>query len=394
MPELRRQRILLVTRNLPPLVGGMERLNWHMAQELARYGEVCVVGPTGSAALAPADVTVVEISLRPLWKFLGSAWFEARKLAHRWHPDIVIAGSGLTALPVWLVAKSAKARAAAYVHGLDMVVSHPVYRGLWFPALRRMERVIANSEATRGLAISVGIAASRIRIVHPGVRLPASPAADAAKRFRVEHGLEDWPLLLSVGRLSTRKGIREFVTHALPRIVEAVPRATLLVVGDAPSDALHARAQTIDSIKAAAAQAGVAERLRFLGQITDYQQLGVVYTAANVHVFPIRELPGDPEGFGMVAVEAAAHGLPTVAFATGGVTDAVAEGRSGHLVRAGDYGALADAVVRVLTSRAELASECREFARQFEWDAFGEGVARAVSVECSVGQASLSRPRS
>ena len=41
MPE-RRPRILLVTRNLPPLVGGMERLNWHMAEELAKVvGEVC-----------------------------------------------------------------------------------------------------------------------------------------------------------------------------------------------------------------------------------------------------------------------------------------------------------------------------------------------------------------
>ncbi len=41
-------RILLITRNLPPLVGGMERLNWHMADELAKQAEVRVVGPSGS----------------------------------------------------------------------------------------------------------------------------------------------------------------------------------------------------------------------------------------------------------------------------------------------------------------------------------------------------------
>ena len=394
MSEPRRQRILLVTRNLPPLIGGMERLNWHMAQELARYGEVCVVGPTGSAALAPVGVTIVEVPLRPLWKFLFSAWFEARKLVRRWRPDIVIAGSGLTALPAWLASRGVGARTAAYVHGLDMVVPHPVYKRLWLPTLRRMQRVIANSEATRGLAISAGIAASRICIVHPGVQLPTPPAADVTKRFRAEFGLEDWPLLLSVGRLSTRKGIREFVTHALPRIVKAVPWATLLVVGDAPSDALYAGIQSIDSIKTAAAQAGVAERLRFLGQITDYQRLGVAYAAANVHVFPVRELPGDPEGFGMVAVEAAAHGLPTVAFATGGVIDAVTEGRSGHLVKAGDYDALADAVVHVLTSRTGLASECKEFARRFTWDAFGEGMARAVSVGGDAEQVPRASPKS
>lgn len=389
-----RPRILLVTRNLPPLVGGMERLNWHMAQELARYGDVCVVGPSGSAALAPAGVTVVEVPLKPLWKFLGRATVEALKLARRWRPHVVLAGSGLTALPAWLAARCVKARAAAYVHGLDMAVPHPIYRALWFPALRRMERVIANSGATRALAMSAGIAASRIRIVHPGVQLPELPDAEASSRFRAEHGLGDAPLLLSVGRLSTRKGMREFVTQALPLIVRAVPRATLLVVGDAPSQALHAGAQSIESIKAAAAEAGVAEHLRFLGQIIDYGQLGVVYGAADVHVFPVRELPGDPEGFGMVAVEAAAHGLPTVAFATGGVTDAVAEGRSGHLVKAGDYDSLVDAIVNVLTSGVDLAQPCRDFARQFAWDMFGEGVVHAVSMEDNAHRAPAPGSRS
>jgi phosphatidylinositol alpha-1,6-mannosyltransferase len=187
--------------------------------------------------------------------------------------------------------------------------------------------------------------------------------------------------------------MREFVMQALPRIVQAIPQATLLIVGDAPNDALHAGAQTIDSIKAAAAEVGVAEHLRFLGQITDYGKLGVVYAAANVHVFPVRELPGDPEGFGMVAVEAAAHGLPTVAFATGGVIDAVAEGRSGRLIKAGDYSALADAVVATLTSGVDLKQPCRDFARRFTWEAFGEAVVRAVAVEDSARRVSATRPR-
>src|SRR3546814_16851853 len=64
----------------------------------------------------------------------------------------------------------------------------------------------------------------------------------------------------------------------------------------------------------------------FLGTITVDALLSVVYKAASAHIFPVREIPGDPEGFGMVAVEAAAHGVPTIAFATGGIVDAVAEG--------------------------------------------------------------------
>src|SRR3546814_12287140 len=86
----------------------------------------------------------------------------------------------------------------------------------------------------------------------------------------------------------------------------------------------------------------------FLGTITDDALLSVVYKAASAHIFPVREIPGDPEGFGMVAVEAAAHGVPTIAFATGGIVDAVAEGESGRLIRTGDYGAFAGIVVESL----------------------------------------------
>jgi phosphatidylinositol alpha-1,6-mannosyltransferase len=85
----------------------------------------------------------------------------------------------------------------------------------------------------------------------------------------------------------------------------------------------------------------------------------------------VRDIAGDPEGFGMVAVEAAAHGLPTIAFATGGVVDAVGEGQSGHLIRPGDYNAFADAVLEVLTKYVPLRRHCAGFARQFAWSEFG-----------------------
>jgi Glycosyltransferase len=397
MPESRRQRILLVTRNLPPLVGGMERLNWHMADELSKTAEVRVIGPSGSAAMAPADVTVRETMLQPLWKFLQRAWALARHEARAWKPDIVLAGSGLTAPIALSAARLCGAKTCVYVHGLDVAVRHPVYRAVWLRAIRSADRVIANSHATAKLCRSIGVAPARIAIVHPGVDVPAKAADQieqgpepssrrepgssafasgpvvfgSAARFRQAHRLGDRPLLLSVGRLSTRKGLREFVTHALPRIVAVRPDVLLLVVGDAPRQALHAEAQTPESIRTAAEAAGVGAQLLFLGVITDYAELGAVYRASDVHVFPVRDIPGDPEGFGMVAVEAAAHGLPSVAFATGGIVDAVAEGCSGHLVPPGDYAALSDAIISALAERESLRSSCIEFARRFAWPEFG-----------------------
>lgn len=371
MSEPNRKRILLVTRNLPPLLGGMERLNWHMADELAKHADVRIIGPAGAAAAAPVGVVIDEVPLKPLRKFLLHAQRQAWRVARTWKPDVVLAGSGLTAPAAWFAARASGARAAAYVHGLDIAVRHPIYRGLWHPVLRRLDCVIANSRATAELARAIGVKPARIGIVHPGVELPAETGvADAVTRLRAELQLADRPVLLSVGRLSERKGLREFVSYSLPRIVASRPDAMLLVVGEVPSSALHAQAQTVASIREAAALAGVAGNVRFLGAIPD-EELESAYRCADVHVFPVRQIPGDIEGFGMVAVEAAAHGLPTVAFGTGGVVDAVTEGESGYLIVLGDYQAFADAVVRMLTDTRAWGPTCIAVARRFAWSTFG-----------------------
>lgn len=399
------KRILIVTRNLPPLVGGMERLNWHMADELAKFADVRIISPEGSAALAPAGVEVLEAPLRPLWQFLLRARSLARRQAKAWHPDIVLAGSGLTAPLARAAARVCDAKTAVYVHGLDVAVQHPVYRAFWFPAIRNADRVIANSHATTKLCRDIGVDPGCIGVVHPGVDLPgdgpASPreartsegptlppslsgrgvgSEDPESRgasIRQRHDLGTGPLLLSVGRLSARKGLREFVAQALPRIIAEQPETMLAIVGDAPSQALHAQAQTPASIQAAAEDAGVGGNIRFLGPVED-DELLALFRAADVHVFPVREIPGDPEGFGMVAVEAAAHGLPTVAFATGGVADSVAEGESGSLIASGDYTAFADGVLRTLADRNSLRGTCADFARHFAWLEFGNQIAAQI----------------
>lgn len=369
----KRTRILHITRNLPPLVGGMERLNWHIADELSKHAEVQVIGPQGSAAGKPEAVALAEVPLRPLWRFLlASAWRSVRT-ARSFKPDLVLAGSGLTAPAAWLAARVCGARAAVYLHGLDAAVKHPLYRALWHPAIRRMDVVIANSRPTAELARRLGVAEGRLRIVHPGVTLPAAPQPDARLQdYRQRHALGQARLLLSVGRLAARKGLLEFVQQALPLISRQAPDVRLVIIGDAPSDALLAHEQTREVIQQAADAAGLGDRLHFLGRV-DELTLACAYESAALHIFPVRDLHGDPEGFGMVAIEAAAHGTPTVAFATGGIVDAVSEGQSGRLVPPGDYPALADATLEVLADdRQHWGFTTQKFAKSFAWPVLGE----------------------
>ena len=373
-----RPRILVITRNLPPLIGGMERLNWHMANELSNQADIRLIGPKGSASQKPPQTTLTEAPLKPLLLFVIVSLSKGLWLSKVWKPDIILAGSGLTAPLAWLIGVKCGARSAAYLHGFDITVNHGLYRRLWQPVFQKLDHVIVNSTPTQELALAAGVKRSKISIVYPGTDLPKSPQpAERITAFKEQHGLHGKKILLSVGRLTTRKGLREFVEKALPSILKAQPNTILVVVGEAPKNSLGARTQSVESIKKQAEKVGVAKHVKFLGVISDREQLATAYEASDVHVFPVRHIPDDPEGFGMVAIEAAAYGLPTVAFATGGIVDALSHGKSGYLIEKNNYLALSDHVVYLLKNPKKK-EDSQAFARKFSWQIFGKNVLNAL----------------
>lgn len=366
-------RAMLVTRNFPPLLGGMEKVNQHLLDALQPAWRTALCGPAGCVDYVSPQTEVRQSRVKPLPLFVAATLWRALSLAWRRKPEWVIAGSGLTAPIAWLAARCVGGKVAVYLHGLDIVAPSRVYQWLWLPFIRRCDLALVNSANTANLAQRAGVQSRTTHVLHPGCDLPTLDA-EAARDFRQRHGFAQRSLLLSVGRLTQRKGLAEFVAKALPAIAARYPDVLLLVIGDEASDALHARAGSErERILAAARIGAVEQNLHFFGRCDD-ATLSAAYQTADVHVFPVLELPGDVEGFGMVALESAAHGLPTVAFTVGGVPDAVLDGCTGALIESGNYVALGDAVTRQLASARENATitACREFAAGKAWPVFGE----------------------
>jgi len=366
--------VLLITRNFPPLVGGMERLMHHIFDELNVAHDVALVGPKGSEWQVTARSNVLSVRLSPLWRFFPSALMAAFRLAWRARPRLIIAGSGVTAPIALITARLWRAPVACYLHGLDLVADSLIYQALFVRAIRMCDVLIVNSHKTAAIAMEKGIGRSKIRILHPGVDIPRMPEYLDRRALRVRLGLrEDAKVLLSVGRLTRRKGVAEFLDNVFEQLVRTDTAIHFLIIGEEPAHALMQGGGVRRRIEELVAARGLGGHVTLLGAVSD-DVLRDAYFSADLLVFPAREIPGDVEGFGMVAAEAAAHGLPTVAFALGGIPDAVEDGVSGYLVRPGDYTGFATAILRYLEREDcnQWRARCVDFAQAFTWDKFGE----------------------
>lgn len=219
----------------------------------------------------------------------------------------------------------------------------------------RARTVITLSAAFARIASErYGVPAWRLRVIPPGVDLQRFAPGDRA-RARRQMGLNPQTrILLTVRRLARRMGL-EILLAAVRRLPPGDWR--LLVAGDG-----DLRMELTERIRFL----GLAGQVQLLGRVPD-AQLPDLYRAADAFVLPSVCL----EGFGMVIPEALASGVPVLAFAVGGIPEAL-EGLAGCLLPPGDLARLEVALAAVVRGEATLpdASAARRLAeRRFSWEA-------------------------
>jgi glycosyltransferase involved in cell wall biosynthesis len=225
-------------------------------------------------------------------------------------------------LPAGWVAARARRPYVVQVWGTDLELARrmpQLARGV----LRGARLVIA---ASTGLADQAWLLGAReVRVIPSGVEIPLQVSAEAEP-----------PEILYAGRLSPEKGVLE--------LVEAARGMQLVIAGDGP----------------------LLARVPGARGFVPHDELMRLYERAAVVACPSRR-----EGFGVVCLEAMAHGRAVVATGVGGLRDLVVDGETGIVVPPGDSAALRVALQRLLADRElrrRLGAAGRERARQhFSW---------------------------
>lgn len=236
------------------------------------------------------------------------------------------------------------------------------------------DAITANSEAeSRHLVDLYDVDPGKIEVVRPGVSTAFAAAAAMPRRAaRRALGIDDEPLLLFVGRIQPLKGAC-LAVEALAELGSGHDDARLLVIGGASGTEGQLELRRLNST---IASCGLEKRVRLVSPQV-HPKLAEYYRAADVCLVPSRS-----ESFGLVALEAAACGVPVVAADVGGLRSIVQDGRTGFLVSERSPAAYADAVRAVLGDprrAADMGRRAALAASRHTWQATAARFRRVLS---------------
>ncbi|MDB5048700.1 MAG: glycosyl transferase group 1 [Fibrobacteres bacterium] len=346
MPNARGVRALLITTDYPPDVGGLQTYSYRIARDFpgGRLTHVLAGSDHALQALPPpaAGVGLAWRNGRTRWRAFWWSLWSIPWYRFRFKTDFLLHMQWTTAIPSMLLSRlGTGTHYLVLVHGAELIDPERFVVRLFKKAvLSRADAVVAGSRHTAEIVGQLGIKCRRLEVIPYGNPLEGGPAASAGHRTtQVTQG----PRLLCMHRLVPRKGTA-LLLDAIGQLA-GLPW-TLDIVGAGEEEA---------NLKERVRASGLGDRIRFRPPVDEAEKIRLLLDAS---LFILPSLPpvenNHVEGLGLTLLEAQSLGLPVLAARTGGIPEAVLEGRTGVLFRAGDRDDLREKLAALLASPDQL----------------------------------------
>jgi len=210
----------------------------------------------------------------------------------------------------------------------------------------------------------LGVPLRKITILHPGIskNFLINSAKTSNCDIKEELGLKNKKIILTLSRLVERKGIDKTI-EAIALVRREIPDVVYVIAGNGPYR--HTLEELVKKLR-------LQDNVVFTGYVCEDKKASY-YNAAEIFVMPNRVLEnGDVEGFGIVFLEANAYRKPVIGGRSGGVIDAIIDGKTGLLVNPTDTKEIASAIIRLLSNEdyaTQLGFQGRKrVERDFNWE--------------------------
>jgi phosphatidyl-myo-inositol dimannoside synthase len=360
----------IFTSEFPPYPGGIGTYTF----ELARAAQDLGLNPVVFAPIVPLSDRIPTDFEVDYWAPSFYRHYQMPKILakvtsvlRRDNYDTVIAADLNHLIPLAIARTSAKK--IAVIHGTDAksrIIGY-INKLTSFRPYNAYDAIASNSAFSKNLLLcrNPSVESSRVVVAPLGVSkywyapVMAADVSTLTARFSLS---TDRLLLLSVGRIEPRKGMAQAVA-AISRLPPEQRRRITYVIAGRTVDSRYVEA-LLTAIRAADAD------IRLVGTVSR-DELRALYHRADLLMHTATMDPVAAEGFGLVFLEAAACGLPTLATRVDAIPEVVLDGINGLLVEDGDLDAISNGIARSLKDRSftgAMAASCKAHAANYTWE--------------------------
>ena len=346
---------LIATRSFPPEIGGMQSLMWGLAREMSKNFMIKVFADYHENHKEFDEDVNFSIERVGGIKFLRK--IRKAQLINEFLKDNKVHGIIADHWKSLELIKSDKKK-YCLIHGKEINHQKDSYQNKKIvKVFDKVDKVIANSEYTKNLAINIGLNPEKIVVINPGV----NPPKDLNKKSldKVESLLKiKTPRLITVSRFDKRKN-HEKVLMALRNLKQIYPDIVYICIGYGDEE---------KNIKDLVKELDLSSQVMFFKEISEDLKNALI-AKSNIFVMPSIIHKKSVEGFGIAYVEAAQYGVASLGGKDGGASDAIKHNTTGLICDGNELEDIYSSLNSMLENKkySELGKNAKEYSSKFNW---------------------------
>ena len=346
---------LIVTRAFPPELGGMQSLMWGLTKEMSKNFMIKVFADYQENHKEFDNKESFSIERVGGIKFFRK--IRKAQLINEFLKRNKVRG---IIADHWKSLELIKTNKKKYclIHGKE--INHSKGSSInkrAIKVLNNVEKVIANSEYTKNLALTNGVNKDKIIVINPGV----DPVKELNKKSveKVESLLKiKTPRLITVSRFDKRKN-HEKIIMALRNLKQLYPNIVYICIGYGDEE---------NNLKKLVKELELESQVMFFKDISNDLK-NALLAKSNIFVMPSIIYKTSVEGFGIVYVEAAQHGVPSLGGKDGGASDAIDHNNTGLICDGNNLEDIYSSLNSMIENKKylEFGKNSKEYASKFQW---------------------------
>ena len=352
---------LIVTRNFPPDIGGMQVLMGGLSESLLNHGPVKVFTyehKNSNFYDSKSGANIERIKGIKLFRkfrksnlvnnFINSNTNIRALIVDHWKSLELIKNENLKKIKIFCLLHSKEIN-----HDLGTSLNERTIK-----STNNADYIIANSNFTKELANKVGIDSTKIHVIFPGIQKPKK-IENIYKLKAEKYFANSFPKIITVSRMDKRKG-HDKILMLIKNLKPKFPKIKYLSIGDGDEE---------KNLLKLSKELNLTEEVVFLKNI-EFDLKVALIAESNLFLMPSRIEKKSVEGFGISFIEAASHSVGSIGGKDGGAPDAIVHKETGLICDGNDLNSIYDSVIDFLNNENYLkyGKNAKEFSQKFYWD--------------------------